>query len=99
MNLLQNWYAFFEQGFYRFRIDGRQHKFKSLEEVQALRLHKSTKHTIDLLVDALEVTTTERPRLNEAIERSFALARGMCKVVVGQNEHLYSSARMLCFMW
>ena len=84
----------FQQGFYRFRIDGQMHKFGSLEAVKAIQLHKSKKHTIDLLVDALEVVYVDRPRLNEAIERSFSLARGMCKVVVGQHEHLYSSARM-----
>ena len=47
--------AFFKKGFYRFTIDGKTYRFKSEEEIKNLKLGKTYKHTIDLLVDALEV--------------------------------------------
>ncbi len=84
----------FESGFYRFRIDGANYKFKSIDEIKALKLKKTYKHTIDLLIDALEVTGQEMPRLQEAVEAAFMHARGSCKVIVGDKEYLYSSNRM-----
>lgn len=82
----------FNQGFYRFIIDGQPYRFKSQDDVRALKLKKSYKHTIDLLIDALDATQEEQARLHEAIETSFKLAGGMCKVTVGDKEHNYSSS-------
>lgn len=81
-------------GFYRFRIDGEHYKFKSADEIAALKLKKTFKHSIDLLIDAIEVAPTERARLQEAVEIAFKHANGACKVVVGAAEHVYSSNRM-----
>lgn len=86
--------SLFEKGYYRFRIDGINYKFKSAEEIKSLKLHKQNKHTVDLMIDAIDVHDHERSRLQEAIETAFKLAGGTCKVVVGHEEHLYSSQRM-----
>lgn len=83
-----------EAGFYRFNIDGVLHKFKSSQEIKNLKLKKTYKHTIDLLIDNLEVTVQERPRLQEAIESSFKHANGCCKVIIDKQEHLYSLKRI-----
>ncbi len=84
----------FKKGYYRFRIDGQNHRFRSEDEIRALKLQKTYKHTIDLLIDSLEVQSEKRSRVQEAIETSFKLANGMCKIIVGHEEHLYSSERM-----
>ena len=84
----------FGQGYYRFRIDGVNYKFQSADEIKALKLGKTFKHTIDLLIDSIEVKELERTRLQEAIERAFKLTSGMCKVLVGIKEYLYSSQRI-----
>lgn len=84
----------FQSGHYRFIIDGVSYKFKSLAEIEALRLKKTYKHTIDVIIDAVEVSMQERARLQTAIEASFALANNMCKITVDQKEYLYSSERM-----
>lgn len=84
----------FGQGYYRFRIDGQNHRFRSEDEIKHLKLKKTYKHTIDLLIDALDVVEGERSRLTEAVEVAFKLAKGMCKVVVGDKEYSYSSSRM-----
>lgn len=84
----------FAQGFYRFRIDGALYKFHSVAEIQALKLQKTYKHSIDLLVDAIEANKQERSRLQEAIETAFKLAGGMVRIIVGDQEHIYSSSKM-----
>jgi excinuclease ABC subunit A len=85
---------FFSQGFYRFVIDGVQHRFASEDEIKQLKLKKTYAHTIDLLIDQLEVSADDRARLQESIERAFGLANGVCKIKVGDDEHMYSSHSM-----
>jgi excinuclease ABC subunit A len=84
----------FEKGYYRLRIDGERYKFRSADEIKVLNLKKTHKHTIDVIVDALEVNRQERARLQEAVETAFKLAAGNCKIMVGEREYLYSSHRM-----
>ncbi len=84
----------FESGFYRFRIDDVNYKFKSIDDIKALKLKKTYKHSIDLLIDAVEVTDQESARLQEAVEMAFKHTGGMCKVIVGDKEYVYSSNRM-----
>jgi excinuclease ABC subunit A len=86
--------AFFERGYYRFNIDGKNYKFQSRDEIKELKLKKTYKHTIDVLVDAVYVTKHEKARLNEAVEKAFELAKGMCKVSIGASVQMYSSERM-----
>jgi excinuclease ABC subunit A len=86
--------ALFEKGYYRFVIDGASYKFNNGDEVKAVKLAKTYKHSIDVLIDRIEVGESERARLQEAVEKSFALANGMCKIIVGDKAHLYSSKRM-----
>jgi excinuclease ABC subunit A len=91
----------FEKGYHRFLIDERLHKFTSIDEIQALKLGKTYKHTIDVLIDTLTITNNvdEKIRLQEAVEKACGLAEGLCKVIVDiQNikatEVLYSTKRM-----
>lgn len=84
----------YQQGYYRFTIDGHNYKFTSEDAIKDLKLAKTYKHTIDLLIDMVEVTHEERARLQEDVEKSFSLASGLCKVIVGKKEKLFSSHRM-----
>jgi len=86
--------ALFNKGFYRFHIDGKSYKFKSLDEIKTLKLGKTYKHTIDLLIDLLTVEKSERSRVQEAVEKSFHYAQGLCKIIVDDKEHFYSSHRI-----
>ncbi|MBI2774788.1 excinuclease ABC subunit UvrA [Candidatus Dependentiae bacterium] len=86
--------SLFERGYYRFVIDGASYKFNSADEIKAIKLAKTYKHSIDVLIDRIEVSENERARLQEAVEKSFSLANGMCKIIVGEKSHLYSSKRM-----
>lgn len=86
--------ALFDQGYTRFVIDGQQHRFTSADQIKLLKLKKTFAHTIDVLLDAFEVVSHERSRLQEAIEKSFSLAKGLCKIIAGHEEFLYSCERM-----
>ena len=86
--------ALFKKGYYRFAVDGKLYRFKSEEDIKALKLGKTYKHSIDLLIDAIEVDPKDIGRLNEALETAHKLANGICKVLVGDREYLYSSNRM-----
>ncbi|KKP35496.1 MAG: UvrABC system protein A [candidate division TM6 bacterium GW2011_GWF2_32_72] len=83
----------FNKGFYRFLIDGEQHKFKTVDQIKALGLKKTFKHDIDVLLDMLDANLEEKNRLHEAVERSFALTGGVCKISVGPVNFLYSSSK------
>lgn len=84
----------FLAGHYRFLIDGERYNFRSLDEIKQLKLKKTFKHTIDILLDSVDVVLDEKSRINEAIERACALSRGRCKVIVGGEQMLFSSERM-----
>ena len=91
---VQDLLKLFEKGHYRIKIDGERYKFRSQDEIKALKLKKTHKHTIDVIVDALEVSNDEKSRLQEAVETAFKLANGNCKITVGSQEYLYSSHRI-----
>lgn len=84
----------FARGYYRVSIDGTLYRFKSEDEIKAIKLKKTFKHTIDVVIDRCTVSPEEHSRLVESIDASFALAKGMCKVIVEDTEHLYSSDQM-----
>ncbi len=84
----------FKSGFYRFIIDGKRYKFKSEDEIKALNLGKTYKHTIDLLIDEIEVVPTERSRIVEAVETAFKHAQETVKIYVGEKSYYYSSSKI-----
>src|SRR3989339_1902594 len=88
--------AAIEKGIRRFWINGQKVTLQTAHDAQRLGLSKSAPHTIDAIIDFLEVlpqNKDERARLAEAIERSCAVAQGFCKIAVGDKEHLYSTKR------
>jgi excinuclease ABC subunit A len=84
----------FARGFYKFMIDGRRYRFDSIDAIKKLQLKKTYHHDIDILIDTVSVVPDEWTRLHEALESAFAVANGLCKIIVGQQEVIYSSKRM-----
>ncbi|HYG54338.1 MAG TPA: excinuclease ABC subunit UvrA [Burkholderiales bacterium] len=80
------------QGFTRVRVDG-----KVLELDSAPKLAKSTKHTIEVVVDRLRARPDTRQRLAESFETALRHADGKAVVVEVDNgkEHVFS-ARFAC---
>jgi excinuclease ABC subunit A len=86
--------AFFQKGLYQFLIDDINYKFRSADDIKELKLKKSVPHTIDILIDILEVSPSCKSRIFEAIEKAFSYANGVCRVFVGERKHLYASRQM-----
>ena len=86
---------FFEQGYIRFMIDGKLQRFKDIVEIEKLNLEKTYKHNISIIIDKVSVVHDEVQRLQEAIEKAFALNGGICSVIDDNGkEQLYSSHRI-----
>ncbi len=88
---LEEWFA---QGYHRFLVDGVEVRLKSVDDIKALGLKKTFRHSIAILIDKIQVVAEEQSRILEACEKAFALAQGSCSIRVGQQEELFSSARM-----
>jgi len=84
----------FGDGFYRFIIDGKSYRFSKPDEIESLKLKKKFAHTIDLLIDKIKITKDEVARLQEGVEKSFSLTKGLCKVTCEKTENIYSSNRI-----
>lgn len=78
--------ACFDRGYYRFMIDGTMHRFNERSEIAQLGLAKTHRHSIDVILDRFTVCPAERVRTQEAIEKSFALARGFCRATYSVEE-------------
>ena len=80
------------QGFVRLRIDGK------IYEVDALpQLTKTTKHTVEVVIDRIKVKQDMKQRIAESFETALRLAEGKAIVVEmdTDKEHLFS-AKFAC---
>jgi len=80
------------QGFVRLRVDGKVYDIDALP-----KLAKSTKHSVDVVVDRLKVRADVRSRLAESFETALTHAEGRAIAVEMDTdvEHLFS-ARFAC---
>lgn len=75
-----------KSGFIRARIDG-----EITELVEEMKLKKTIKHTIEIIVDRLVVKDGIRTRLADSIETSTQFSGGNVIIdVIGDKEYLYS---------
>lgn len=87
---------FLAKGFYRFVIDGTLYKISHALEIEKLDLKKSYKHSIDVLIDSITIDQDADclARIQEAVQKSFDFADGLCKIQVDGLSTLYSAKRM-----
>ncbi|MCX5924326.1 MAG: excinuclease ABC subunit UvrA [Candidatus Dependentiae bacterium] len=87
---------FLGKGFYRFVIDCQLHKISHVDQIEELGLKKSYKHSIDVLLDSITIDQDDDclSRIQEAVQKSFDFADGLCKLEVDDQSTLYSSKRM-----
>ncbi|HVP28985.1 MAG TPA: excinuclease ABC subunit UvrA [Myxococcota bacterium] len=84
--------AFRRQGFVRVRIDG---ELRDLSE--EIRLAKTQKHDIDVVVDRLAVKEAVRARIAESVGAALRLADGLVRIDVGPGrEEWLLSERNAC---
>jgi excinuclease ABC subunit A len=82
------------QGFLRARVDG---EIVELEEAEQLRLDKKRKHTIEIVVDRLDVGADRRARLHDSLETALkASGQGAALIQVAGGEELLFSEQAAC---
>ena len=82
---------FLKKGFLRFRLDGR---LRELEE--PVRLEKTKKHDIEVLVDEVTISGEAAGRLEEAIERALDMTGGDLLVIRPDGEEVFFSLKLRC---
>jgi excinuclease ABC subunit A len=73
--------AYRKQGFVRVRVDG-----VLRELAEEIVLAKQQKHSIDLVIDRLQVKESVRARINGSLETAAKLGAGLVKVDVGPGQ-------------
>ncbi|GAF84667.1 unnamed protein product, partial [marine sediment metagenome] len=79
-----------KQGFVRARVDG-----DLIDIEEGLSLDRYVEHTIEVVMDRLKVSKTQRDRISEAVEASLNMAEGVVTVAVGE-ENLTLSEQFAC---
>jgi excinuclease ABC subunit A len=81
-----------KSGFVRVRIDG---TIRDLSE--EITLDKNKKHTIDVVVDRIEVDSEEiRSRIADSVETALKLGNGLVKILVDDNTESLFSEHFSC---
>ncbi len=88
--------TFFDRGFYRFLIDGTMHRFKNIEEIEKLKIKKTYKHNIYIVIDNLDILKEDSQRLQEAVEKSFKTNGGLCSIIDSNEKIQTYSAHRIC---
>ena len=84
-----------KEGFTRVRVDGEIH----LLEEDEIKLEKTFKHTIEIVVDRIKVKDGVQSRLSEACELAIAHGEGLVQVIVdkdGAREEKTFSTSLAC---
>lgn len=75
-----------KQGFVRCRIDG-----ETVDLQDEIKLSKTKKHNIEVVVDRLVIKSDIKPRLTDSVETATKLSDGLLIVdIVGDREELFS---------
>ncbi len=72
----------YKRGYSEAIVDGQRHR---LEDFKAVKLEKYKKHSIDIIVDKIEISDENLSRLFEAVEKSLRLSEGLVKVRTGSQ--------------
>ncbi|KYH31508.1 excinuclease ABC subunit UvrA [Neomoorella mulderi] len=80
-----------KQGYVRVRVDG-----EIRETSETINLAKNKKHTIEVIVDRLQVRPGVAPRLAESLETALKLADGIVLIDIAGQEELLLSEKFAC---
>ncbi len=74
-----------KDGYVRGRVNGDEVEFDG-----KIKLEKNKKHSIDILIDRLKLSTKNRSRIYDSLETSLKLSEGLVYVVISGEEHVFS---------
>ncbi len=82
---------FKKKGYLRFRLDG---KFREFEE--DIRLEKTKKHNIEVLVDEIILRERDTKRVKEAVEKALEISGADLLFLREKGEEVFYSLKLLC---
>ncbi len=83
-----------KEGFARVRVDG---EVQTLDEALKLTLKKYEKHDIDIVVDRLKLSESDRSRIAESVELALQKGEGLMRVFLpDKNQEELFSERFAC---
>jgi len=82
----------FKDGYTKFIIDNQYYKFKSLNEILNLKLKKTEKHNIEIIIDSFELLEDEQNRLQDSIDKGLLLSNNIIKISTEKENCIYSSS-------
>ncbi len=82
---------YLKKGYLRFRLDG---EFRDLEK--AVRLAKTKKHSIEVLVDEVDVRDRTSARVREAVEKALDISGADVLVLRENGQEALYSLKLLC---
>ncbi len=80
-----------KKGFIRARVDG---NFLDLDE--DISLEKTKLHSIDILIDEIEVSSSQEARIKDSIDLSMEMTEGNLLIIDGKGKERFFSSRLLC---
>ena len=80
-----------KDGFTRVHIDG-----EVVQLTEGMKVKKSKRHTIDVVVDRLVVKADARDRIADSVELALRVGSGVCRVDVMEGESLTFSQNLSC---
>jgi len=81
-----------KEGFLRVRVDG---NFKSIEE--NIKLEKTKKHDIEIVVDRIAVSREEKKRITESVELAVKIGEGVVIInITDTGEDILFSEKLSC---
>jgi excinuclease ABC subunit A len=87
---------YFNDGYFRFLVDGNIYRFANQTDIYKIKLTKTYKHDVSVLIDQIEIKIEDAARLQEAVEKAFALNGGICAVIDDAGKHHMYSSKRIC---
>ncbi|MFT4287628.1 excinuclease ABC subunit UvrA [Nocardioides sp.] len=85
------------QGYSRARVDGETHLLDAVTSGAGPKLDKQKKHTIEVVIDRLQVKASSKRRLTDSVETALELSGGLVLVdFVDDGTELKFSEKMAC---
>ncbi|MDX1968401.1 MAG: excinuclease ABC subunit A [Planctomycetaceae bacterium] len=75
------WERLGEQGFRRVRVDGTTYTLEEVPEIDRRR-----KHTVEIVVDRVTISTASRSRVADSVEAAFDLGQGVIRAAVVEED-------------
>src|SRR4030065_2413788 len=83
-----------KSGFVRVRVDGR---IRDLSE--EFELDKNKKHTIEAVIDRLQIGEAEKSRIADSVETALKLGGGVVLISIADGDVLLFSEHFACVVW